>query len=126
MKTCCFTAVPYLSSKPVSLPFNDSLNQDYFTSHQRGCGVSCCCFPDELGTNRSLLERTQRNRIRIMACLCVGRFKDTLNGSIQHGIELSIGLLGRQPFYQRPRKARHDAVIPAEPLVGFFPRVTAR
>src|SRR5262245_24582519 len=58
--------------------------------------------------------------------LGVGRLKDTLNGSIQHGVELGIGLLGRQPLYQRPRKARHDAVIPSEPLVGFFPRITAR
>src|SRR4029077_14952395 len=62
----------------------------------------------------------------IMVRLGVGRLKDTLNGSIQHGVELSIRLLGRQPFYQRPRKARHDAVIPAQAGVGFFPRITAR
>ena len=35
-------------------------------------------------------------------------------------------LLGRQPVEQRPRKARHDAVIPAQPVVGFFPRIAAR
>src|SRR5215467_5431002 len=58
--------------------------------------------------------------------LSVGRFKDTLNRCIQHGVELGSGLLGRKPFYQRPRKARHDAVIPAKALVGFFPRITAR
>src|SRR5215813_6013111 len=38
--------------------------------------------------------------------LSVGRYKDTLNGFIQHSIELSIGLLRRQPLYQRPRKER--------------------
>src|SRR5215510_13155319 len=86
----------------------------------------CCCFPDERGANRSRPGRTLRNAILIMACLGLGRFKDTLNRCIQHGVELGIGLLGRKPFYQRPRKARHDAVIPAEPLVGFFPRITAR
>jgi len=57
----------------------------------------------------------------IMACLGVGRLEDTLNGCIQPGVELSIGLLGRQPLYQRSRKARHDAVIPAQAVVGFFP-----
>jgi hypothetical protein len=34
----------------------------------------------------------------IMACLGVGRFEDTLNGFVQHGVDLSIGLLGREPF----------------------------
>src|SRR5215510_6818226 len=58
--------------------------------------------------------------------LSVGRFKDTLNRCIQHGVELGSGLLGRKPFYQRARKARHDAVISAKALVGFFPCITAR
>src|SRR6266581_2601463 len=65
-------------------------------------------------------------RFSDMACLGVRRLEDTLNGSIQQGVELSIGLLSRQPFYQRPRKARHDAVIPAQAVVSFFPRITAR
>src|SRR5262245_3100817 len=34
--------------------------------------------------------------------LSVGRLIDTLKRSIQHGIELGIGLLGRQPLHQRP------------------------
>src|SRR5437870_1927965 len=62
----------------------------------------------------------------IIACLGVGRLKDTLSVCIQQGVELSIGLPGRQALYQRPRKARHDAVIPAQAVVGFFPRITAR
>ena len=51
--------------------------------------------------------------------LRAGRLVDPLNGRIQHGIELGIGLLGRQPLDQRPREARHDAVIPAQAVVGF-------
>src|SRR5262245_14804770 len=58
--------------------------------------------------------------------LGVGRLIDTLHGCIQHGVELGIRLLGRKPLYQRPRKARHDAVIPSETLVGVFPSITAR
>src|SRR4030095_5528189 len=62
----------------------------------------------------------------IIACLDSGRFKDTLNGSIQQGVELGIRLPGRQLFYQGPRKARHDAVIPAQAFVGFFARIATR
>jgi hypothetical protein len=61
-----------------------------------------------------------------MACSGVGCVIDALNGSIHKGVELNIGLLGRQPFYQRPRKTRHDAVIPAQAVVGLFARITAR
>ncbi len=62
----------------------------------------------------------------IMACLGVGRLKDTLNGCIQEDVKFGIGLLGRQPLYQRPRKARHDTVIPPRPVVCLFPHITAR
>ena len=58
--------------------------------------------------------------------LRAGRLVDPLNGRIQHGIELGIGLLGRQPLDQRPREARHDAVIPAQAVVGFCLRIAAR
>src|SRR5215510_10471442 len=34
--------------------------------------------------------------------LSVEHLIDTLNRSIQHGVELGIGLLDRQPFYQCP------------------------
>src|SRR4029077_12863455 len=62
----------------------------------------------------------------IIAYLDSGRLIDTLNGLIQHGVELSIGLLRREPFCKSPRKAGDNAVIPAQAVVGFFPRVTAR
>ena len=52
-----------------------------------------------------------------------GSFEDALDGCIERGIELGIALLGRQPFDQRPREARHHAVILAQPLVCFFPRI---
>src|SRR5512145_2086986 len=58
--------------------------------------------------------------------LWAGRIEDTLNGFIQQGIELSVGLPRRQPLYEGPRKARHDAVIPAHAVDGLLPRVTAR
>src|SRR4029077_7214944 len=77
-------------------------------------------------------SREARSTIRLLsdtlviAYLDSGRLKDTLNGLIQHGVELSIGLLGREPFCKSPRKAGDDAVIPAQAVVGFFPRITAR
>ena len=61
-----------------------------------------------------------------LALLNRGGLKDALNGCIQQGVELGIGLLGRQSLDQRPREARDDAVIPAQALVGFFPRITTR
>ena len=61
----------------------------------------------------------------VIACSGIGRLKDTLNGRIQHGVVFGIGLLGREPLDQRPRKAGHDAVIPAQAIVGFFPRIPA-
>ena len=50
----------------------------------------------------------------------VGRFEDAPNGCIQQGVVLRIGLLGRQPFDQRPREARDHTVIPPQALVAFF------
>src|SRR4030095_12986052 len=52
--------------------------------------------------------------------LSVGCLKDTLNGLIQHGVELGIGLLGREPFCQGPGKARENAVIPAPSALGLL------
>ena len=66
---------------------------------------------------------TERSRPLILS---IGRIKDALNEFIQHGVELSIGLLGRQPFDQRPRKTRDEAVISAQTVVGLFPLITAR
>ena len=57
----------------------------------------------------------------VNVCLGSGRLKDALNRPIEQGVILGIGLLGRQPLYERPRKARYDAVIPAQAVVAFFP-----
>ena len=57
----------------------------------------------------------------VNVCLGSGRLKDALNRFIEQGVILGIGLLGRQPLYERPRKARYDAVIPAQAVVAFFP-----
>src|SRR5258705_13913686 len=56
----------------------------------------------------------------------VGRLKDAVNGCIEHRVELSIGLLGRQPLDQGPGKARHHAVIPPQALVAFLSCIPAR
>ena len=70
--------------------------------------------------------RVWRMRTPCPQLLRAGRLVDPLNGRIQHGIELGIGLLGRQPLDQRPREARHDAVIPAQAVVGFCLHIAAR
>jgi hypothetical protein len=44
-------------------------------------------------------DQSERSRPLISS---IGRIKDALNEFIQHGVELSIRLLSRQPFYQRP------------------------
>src|SRR5262249_45046764 len=62
----------------------------------------------------------------LITCLGAGRLKDTLHVGIQPCVELRIGLLGRQSLNQRPRKARHNAVIPAQAVVGFVPRIPTR
>src|SRR5262249_47020899 len=69
---------------------------------------------------------SDRSRGPLIAGLGVGRLKDTLDVGIQPGVELRIGLLGRQPLDQGPRKARHDAVIPAQAPVGFVPCIPTR
>lgn len=48
-----------------------------------------------------------------------GRFEDALDGCIEHGVELHVGLLGLESLDQRSRKAGHDAVMLAQPIVGF-------
>src|SRR6516165_1362780 len=61
-----------------------------------------------------------------MAWLSVGRLEYTLNGFVNDGVELGIGLLGREPFGEGSRKARGHAVIPAQAVIGLFPRITTR
>src|SRR5438552_5683851 len=56
----------------------------------------------------------------------VGRFENALNGRVQLGVALGIGLLGRQSLDQRPRKARHDALIPAQAFVALFLGIATR
>src|SRR6266481_3327917 len=55
-----------------------------------------------------------------------GSLEDALNSCIQLRIVFRVGLLGRQAFDQRPREARDDAVVPAEPVVAFFARIAPR
>src|SRR4029077_9594720 len=62
----------------------------------------------------------------IVVRLGVRRLKDTLNGLIQRSVEVSIGLLGREPFCQGPGKACDNTMILAQAVVGLFPRITTR
>jgi hypothetical protein len=58
-------------------------------------------------------EIPERAALNFSFCLRVGRVEDALNGFIEHGVELRVGLLGREPFRKGPRKARDDALIAA-------------
>jgi hypothetical protein len=50
---------------------------------------------------------SQTPAFSIESRLGVGRLKDTPNGCIQQGVKLGIGLLGRQPLDQRPRRTKN-------------------
>src|SRR5579863_7694773 len=54
-----------------------------------------------------------------------GRLVNALDGGIKLGVEFRVGLQGGQAIDQRPRKARYDAVVFGEALVGFRERITA-
>src|SRR5207249_8900589 len=58
-----------------------------------------------------------------LAIRCV---ENALNGFIEHSIELSVRLLSRKPFNQRPGKAGDHAMIFAQTIVCFFPRIASR
>ena len=73
-----------------------------------------------------LVEITERAALNFSFCLRVGRVEDALNGFIEHGVELRVGLLGREPFRKGPRKARDDALIAAQAVIGFFSGIAAR
>src|SRR5215469_2538385 len=75
---------------------------------------------DEKPSNRFLSSTP------LITCLSVGCLIDTLNGCIQQGVVLGRGLLSRQPLHQRPRKTRHNPVVPAQAPVAFFPCISAR
>jgi hypothetical protein len=72
------------------------------------------------------MEIPERAALNFSFCLRVGRVEDALNGFIQHGVELRIGLLSREPFRKGPRKARDDALIAAQAVIGFFSGIAAR
>lgn len=55
-----------------------------------------------------------------------GRFVNALYGCIEQGVEFRVAELGHQPFDQRSRKARHDAMIFSQPVIGFLSRITPR
>ena len=66
-------------------------------------------------SNLSASPPADTSRLRIR---CV---ENALNGFIEHGIELGVRLLSRQPFNQRPGKAGDHAMIFAQTIVCFFP-----
>ena len=51
--------------------------------------------------------------------------EDALNGGVEHRVVLVIGLLHRQPFDERARETRDDAVISPQALVAFSLRIAA-
>src|SRR5882724_5460302 len=86
------------------------------------CSASATCWPRRAKS----AARIDGASFTVIARSSVGRLEDALNRCIQQGVVLRIGLLGRQPLHQRSREARHDAVIPPQAPVAFFPRITAR
>src|SRR5262245_10327205 len=82
--------------------------------------TSATCWP------RRAKSAARMEGASFMACSRDRRVVDPLNGCIEHGVVLDIRLLRGQPFDERPRKARDDAVIPSQPLVAFFLRIAAR
>ena len=57
--------------------------------------------------------------------LSIRGVENALNGFIEHSIELSVRLLSRQPLNQRTGKAGDHAMIFAQTIVCFFPRIAA-
>src|SRR5262249_13516698 len=72
------------------------------------------------GRSRDARSVIRLRSTAVISCLVSGRLEDALNRFIQQSVVLGLGLLDRQPLYQRPRKARHDAVIPTQAVVAFF------
>src|SRR5947209_7212745 len=86
------------------------------------CSASATCWPRRAKS----AERMDGASFTVIARSSVGRLEDALNRCIQQGVVLRIGLLGRQPLHQRSREARHDAVLPPQALIAFFPCIAAR
>src|SRR6185312_17512282 len=50
---------------------------------------------------------------------------DLLDGRVELGVELLVGLALRQPFQQRPREAGDEGGVAGEPVAGLVPAVAA-
>jgi hypothetical protein len=82
-----------------------------------------------VGDKPAVYNSREFSRVHATTCryrLSIRGVKNALNGFIEHGIELSIRLLSRQPFNQRAGKAGDHAMIFAQTIVCFFPRIAAR
>ena len=84
------------------------LEAEFFWSSFSGADAPNVFMP--IMRPRFPMEIPERAALNFSFCLRVGRVEDALNGFIQHGVELRIGLLGREPFRKGPhrqyRKAR--------------------
>ena len=61
-----------------------------------------------------------------LACLTMEASKMLRIAASSRALNSASDCWRQQPLGQAPRKARHDAVIPAQPFVAFFPRITTR
>lgn len=82
-----------------------------------------------VGDKPAVYNSPEFSRVHATTCrylrLSIRGVENALNGFIEHGIELSIRLLSRQPFNQRAGKAGDHAMIFAQTIVCFFPRIAA-
>ena len=80
-----------------------------------------------VGDKPAVYNFREFSRVHATTCrylrLSIRGVENALNGFIEHGVELRVGLLGREPFCQGPGKARDNAVIPAQAVIGFFSRI---
>ena len=82
-----------------------------------------------VGAKPAVSNFREFSRVHTTTCrhlrLSIRGVENALNGFIEHSIELSIRLLSRQPFNQRAGKAGDHAMIFAQTIVCFFPRIAA-
>src|SRR6478735_6510683 len=55
----------------------------------------------------------------------VGGVEDALDRRVEHGVELGVALLGREPLGERTREARDHPVVARQARVGLVTRVAA-
>ncbi len=72
------------------------------------------------------LSNLSASHLQLHPRLAIRCVENGLNGFIEHTIEFSVRLLSRQPFNQRPGKTGDHAMIFAQTIVCFFPRIAAR